>query len=183
MAWIQTYTGKAFDLSNPAPSMVCLPDIAHSLALQCRFTGHTVVPYSVARHSLLVADLVPPEFRLQALLHDAHEAYVGDVSTPLKWEVPAFRDVNARVWCAVADAFGIPRQLDASVKHADRVMLMTERRDLLAYCPEEWGAEFECIEPRPTPIRVTDTFGFGMVDARAFSAAVAEELQKRRRAA
>lgn len=183
MSWIQTFTGRAFDLRHPTPAMVNLPDIAHALGHLCRFTGHTSVPYSVARHSLAVAAIVPAELRLQALLHDAHEAYVGDISTPLKWEVPAFREVNDRVWRVVAAAFGIPEELDPAVKLADRIMLMTERRDLLAPCDSPWAPEFEAIEPHPEPIPIDDCRTFGAVDAWAFQRAVAAELHARRAAA
>lgn len=183
MAWVQTYTGQVFNLTNPQPAMVNLQDIAHSLAFLCRFTGHTIYPFSVAAHSMMVASLVPEEYRLQALLHDAHEAYIGDISTPLKSEIPAYRAVNNRVWNAVADAFRIPRELHPSVKHADRVMLMTERRDLLTFCPEPWAAEYEAVQPRDTEIRPADCEGFGMHDAWRFERAVTEEITKRRAAA
>lgn len=183
MSWIQTYSGRTFDLTAPTVAMVNLPDIAHALGHLCRFTGHTVMPYSVARHSLLVAALVPAELRLQALLHDAHEAYVGDISTPLKWEVPEFRAVNDRVWRVVAAAFGIPEELDPAVKLADRIMLMTERRDLLAPCDTRWAPEFEVIEPMPAEIGLDACKTFGHVDAWQFQRAVASELHKRRAAA
>lgn len=180
MNWIQTYSGVPFDLTDPNPAAVNLTDIAHALGYLCRFTGHTIHPFSVAMHSLMVADLVPVEHRLQALLHDAHEAYVGDVSTPLKWEVPAFREVSDRVWHAVADAFNVPRELHPTVKAADRVMLMTERRDLLTACPEPWAAEFEAVEPRPEKIGLPDCEGFGRVDAWRFERAVKQELLRQR---
>lgn len=180
MSWIQTATGQCFDLAKPSPDQVNLPDIAHALGHLCRFNGHTYVPYSVARHSLLVAELVPAEHRLQALLHDAHEAYIGDMSTPLKWILPEYRTIEMPIWHAVAAAFGIPAQLAPDVKHADRVMLMTERRDLLVHCPEPWQPEYEAIKPRARAITFADTRGFGRSDARDFSAAVTAELLKRR---
>ena len=182
MSWIQTYTGQAFDLVNPTPAMVNLPDIAHALGHQCRFTGHTSLPYSVAHHSLLVAELVDPEYRLQALLHDAHEAYIGDVSTPLKWLLPEYRTVERRVWLAVAAAFDIDPVLHPSVKEADRVMLMTERRDLLAPCAERWAPEFETVQPRAKQIDIHQ-MNFGSRDAWAYQRAVAAELQQRKAAA
>ena len=85
--WIQTFTGRAFDLSSPQPEQVCTEDIAHALANCCRYAGHSRWHYSVAQHSLLVAEIVAatdPELALAALLHDAAEAYIGDWSSPLK---------------------------------------------------------------------------------------------------
>jgi len=183
MSWIQTHSGQAFDLANPTPAMVNLPDIAHALGHICRFTGHTSMPYSVAHHSLLVADLVEPEHRLQALLHDAHEAYIGDMSTPLKWLMPTeYRVVEERVWLAVAAAFRIDPVLHPSVKQADRIMLMTERRDLLAPCDHRWAEEYEAVPAREKQIDVHQ-LNFGAQDAWAFQRAVGDELQKRRAAA
>ena len=81
---VPTYTGKAFDLSNPSPDKICLDDIAHSLSQLCRFVGSTHRFYSVAEHSLMVSHLVKPENKHWALMHDAAEAYTGDVISPLK---------------------------------------------------------------------------------------------------
>lgn len=80
--WIEMFSGTAVDLIQPDPETIRLDDIAHHLARIYRYTGGT--EWSVAAHSLCVAMLVPREFRLEALLHDAHEAYVGDVSSPMK---------------------------------------------------------------------------------------------------
>lgn len=179
MTWIQTFTGKPFDLMAPDPAAVCLEDIAHALASTCRFSGHTRVPYSVACHSMHVANLVPPEHRLQALLHDAHEAYIGDVSTPMKMMLgDQFRAVERQVWLAVAKAFDIDPELHPSVKHADRVMLMTERRDLLKPCDRKWAPEYEAIEPGKFELVVLDHH-FGLLDEVMFRQKVNEELRRR----
>ena len=84
-AEIVTYTGKIFDLLNPKPEMVCIKDIAHSLAYQCRYTGHTKFFYSVAQHCVLMAENPDlPGDPLQKLLHDAAETYIGDMARPWK---------------------------------------------------------------------------------------------------
>jgi len=80
--WIQTYTGKRFWPLDPRPEDVDILDIAHSLSLLCRFTGHTSSFYSVSQHSILVAQEVPKRLRLWALFHDAAEAYIGDIARP-----------------------------------------------------------------------------------------------------
>lgn len=149
--WIQTYTGKAFNFESPVPDMVCIEDVAHALAHINRFTGHLPVPYSVAQHSVLVSQqLPPPELRLQGLLHDAHEAYVGDVSRPLK-RMPGmepYRALEQRVWYVVARALGVPPTLDPAVKEADMRMLATEK--LL------FGQEFKTwdLPFKPYPIAI-----------------------------
>src|SRR5271156_4912831 len=81
-AWIQTFTGKKFYPFNPKPQDIDIRDIAHALSNICRFTGHTKRFYSVAEHSRNVAKLVPAHMKLQALLHDASEAYLCDIARP-----------------------------------------------------------------------------------------------------
>jgi 5'-deoxynucleotidase YfbR-like HD superfamily hydrolase len=112
---IRTYSGVKFDLLEPKANMVLLEDIARALAGIFRFTGYT--RYSVAQHSVFVADRVTPvdsELRLWALLHDAHEAYVGDVSAPLKeairqWGEPSRYDLIATgVQRAILQHLGLP---------------------------------------------------------------------------
>lgn len=84
---IRTYTGKEFQFTADIdPDTIDIRDIAHALSHLCRFTGHTNLFYSVAQHCLLVAEKIHggPEVKLAALLHDAAEAYVGDLSSPLR---------------------------------------------------------------------------------------------------
>lgn len=84
MSWIQTFTGKKVFPFAMTPDQVCIEDIAHALALKCRFTGHCKRFYSIAEHSVRVSWLVRPEVQLAALLHDAAEAYLPDFARPLK---------------------------------------------------------------------------------------------------
>lgn len=147
MTFIITYTGRQFELLAPTPLMVDLHDIAHALSLICRFNGHTQHHYSVAQHSVLVSRNVPPHLRLDALLHDAAEAYVGDVTSPLKRALgEAYKQIEARVEWAIADHFVVNRRMPTEVKLADLRALATERRDLLADHPSEWPM-LQGIEP------------------------------------
>lgn len=155
MSWIQTYSGRKFDLVNPTPDMVHFSDIAHALANVCRYTGHCRTFYSVAQHSTLVAAMLPDELKLQGLMHDATEAYVADLSRPLKQLVPAYQDIEARVWRVIAERFGLPAKLDPKVKHADNVLLMAERRELLNKPPEPWAPELEALAGEANAIRVS----------------------------
>lgn len=82
--WSYVSSGRAIDLTHPQTSDFDIEDIAWSLANIMRFNGHLETQISVARHSLEVSRLVPAELALAALLHDAHEAYVGDVVRPVK---------------------------------------------------------------------------------------------------
>lgn len=89
MTWIITSSGTKFDLLNPTAAMVRVSDIVHALSLVCRFTGHCAFHYSVAQHSLLVASILErnghsPEEQLYGLVHDTSEAYVNDLTRPLK---------------------------------------------------------------------------------------------------
>lgn len=77
-------SGKAIDVSKPNLGEIVLDDIAWSLAHTLRFNGHLKHQISVARHSIYVAELVPDYCKLAALLHDAHEAYLGDIVRPVK---------------------------------------------------------------------------------------------------
>lgn len=150
MTWIQTYTGKAFDLLRPSADMVCVEDIAHHLALINRFTGATAEPYSVAQHSVLCSYLVEPELALTALLHDASEAYVTDVSRPLKEAMRAdahgrtsYDRIAARVEAAIEERFDVALvHLPDAVKRADMRMLATERVHLHHSQPREWDQEW-----------------------------------------
>lgn len=130
MTWIQTYTLRAFDLLVPAPEMVDAEDIAHALSRINRFNGHTHgEPYSVAHHSMLVANLLaswgwPPAVVREGLLHDAGEAYYGDITSPVK------RFVTMEIDRVVRSALMLPEHETPIVKRADLVALAIERRDL-----------------------------------------------------
>lgn len=129
--WMITAGGRQFFLLDPKPSEVHIDDIAHALAHQCRFAGHTTRFYSVAEHSVHASHLVPDEHALSALLHDASEAYVGDLIRPLKRMLPDYERIEGVVWEAIADRFGVPRDMDPSIKWADNVMLLAERRQII----------------------------------------------------
>lgn len=129
MSWILTHSGRQFDLLAPTAAMISPHDIAHALANLCRFNGHTREHYSVAQHSLIVCDLAPEKHQLSALIHDATEAYLGDMTRPLKALMPEYRNAEQRVWITICDRFNIPQVLPESVIRADMVALATERRD------------------------------------------------------
>lgn len=162
MNWILTHTGKRFDLFEPDVDMIDPRDIAHSLAHLCRFNGHTREFYSVAQHSCIVAELVPEEHKLAALLHDATEAYLGDMTRPLKQWMPDYRGFEDIVWANVCERFDLALDLPATVHQADLIALATERRDLMPPDPDPWDflvgiePESQRIRPwSPTEARLT----------------------------
>ena len=128
---IKTVSGRDFVFAQPEMHDYLLSDIAHGLSHLCRFNGHTRVFYSVAQHSVLVAEQLPKEHRLAGLLHDASEAYLGDVTTPLKLLMPGYREVEDRTMRAIFSCYGLPYPMPDCVKAADLVMLVTEKRDLV----------------------------------------------------
>jgi 5'-deoxynucleotidase YfbR-like HD superfamily hydrolase len=146
--WIQTFTGKRFELFAPTAEQVDVLDIAHALAHLCRFAGHTAELYTVAQHSLLVAQLLPPELRLWGLLHDGAEAYTGDFPRPLKvrlqildedGRVQPYYWAEQRIERAIGERYGLAWPMPAAVKRADNVALATEARDLLQGGPRhDW---------------------------------------------
>jgi hypothetical protein len=152
MNCILTHTGRRFDLFEPDADMIDPRDISHSLAHLCRFNGHTREFYSVAQHSCIVADLVPEEHKLAALLHDAAEAYLGDMTRPLKQWIHAYQDFEYWTWRRVCERFDIPSELPGCVQQADLIALATERRDLMSTDPAIWDCLIG-IEPMAESIR------------------------------
>lgn len=137
--YVSTFSGNRFYPLEARIDRVAIEDIAHGLAYQCRFNGQTRAFYSVAQHSLIVAQLVPPPLRMAALLHDAAEAYLGDMVKPLKVLLPAFASLEERVSALIAQAFDIDFSDYAPIKRADLIALATEKRDLMPHSSERWA--------------------------------------------
>lgn len=170
--WIQTYTGRAFELLDPKPDQIDVLDIAHALSQLCRFTGHCREFYSVAQHSCLVAeiasdlwradraDVCPTIVSLTALMHDAAEAYAADVSTPLKralrgeGQLSEYDVIEARIHALIAKRFGfdhVAAGYAGLVKRADMIALATEHAALFdGPPPRSWGFDL----PQPWPYKI-----------------------------
>lgn len=145
--WMLTAQGHEHHVvgTQAAANTFELEDVAHALALQNRFNGHTKRPYSVAEHSLLVADIAAADGatvlqQLAALMHDAHEAYTGDVVSPVKWALgQPWQDFESghahllRKRFGLLGAFASCRQ---QLHQWDLIALATERRDLTMWEPE-----------------------------------------------
>lgn len=154
--WIETYTGQRFHFENPPPEEIHLQDIAHSLAYQCRYNGHSQFFYSVAEHCVIMSDWLLDEgyshkVALTALLHDAAETYIGDLARPVKEKVPQFKAIEAKIDRAVAVKFKIIYPFPSIIKECDTRILVDERRQVMGKTKNEWGTD--SFEPLGVSIR------------------------------
>ena len=140
---IALYNGDFFDFKNPENHEFDIEVIAHALSNICRFTGHTVRHYSVAEHSVLVSRLVSPSSALEGLLHDAAEAYIGDVSSPLKAMLPEYRAIETEVEKAIAKYFNLRFPLSPEVKIADKSLYRQELRQMTNGHDDIWSTDLK----------------------------------------
>jgi 5'-nucleotidase len=150
--YLQTVSGRWVNPFDPDPEQLDAGDIARALANQCRFGGHSRVFYSVAQHSVIVSELVlertgDPADAFAALMHDATEAYLGDMPHPVKHRSPlgaAFRPAEGHLEQAIRNRFQIKPDVP-EIKRVDRALLATERR---AFSAENWDwPELDGVEP------------------------------------
>ena len=153
--WMVTASGRKFWPLDPRPEEVFIEDVSHALALQCRFNGSCREFYSVAEHSVRVSLECAPEDALWGLLHDASEAYTGDLIRPLKAqpEMIGFCHVEKALQAVICRRFGLYERMPRSVSHADDVLLATEARDLMPGGGRDWRL---MPEPLEVPIHPWD---------------------------
>lgn len=137
---IVTYTGKEIDIFDIKPSDICIEDIAHSLSLQCRAMGHFDRFYSVAEHCYSLSLVVPTEMAMVALLHDASEAYITDIPTPIKDAIPELRIVEKQIQGVISEYFNLSSDYNSLIKKWDREMFVRETQLLFT--------EFDSRYPR-----------------------------------
>lgn len=128
---IRTFTGIYIDPLNPEPDQIHIEDIAHALSHICRFNGHTKEFYSVANHSIWVAAHCPEELRLQALLHDASEAYLCDIPKPFKHRLTNYCEIEENLMHVIASRFGFKWPVSPRVKEYDELALEWEWGNLV----------------------------------------------------
>lgn len=131
---LQTYSGIAFNVLEPTETDILLPDIAHALSNQSRFGGHLRKFYSVAQHCILVSSLIPrhrADLKLVGLLHDASEAYLIDVPTPVKRAMPIYGQIEDKLLNVIAKRFDFNPDLFLQVKPYDKKALEIEARHLM----------------------------------------------------
>jgi hypothetical protein len=141
--WMQTYSGRQFYPLAADPEDISGDDIAHSLSLICRYGGHIDRFYSVAEHCVLMSYYVAEEYALWALLHDATEAYVGDMVRPLKRQIPQYVEIEDRLMRVIVDAYNLATyEMPAAVKDADNRILLDERAVLFVKPPAgRWAVD------------------------------------------
>lgn len=135
--WMETFTGKKVNPLELRIEDIDIVDIAHALSQMCRYGGHCHKFYSVAEHSVRVAVKIGEEglysLRLAALLHDAEEAYLGDVIRPLKYSFPTLVEAGLQAQYVIYKAFKV--SIDDvginAIKMLDNVLIATEARDLM----------------------------------------------------
>jgi len=134
--WMQTYSGKRFHPLSPRAEDIDIVDIAHALSMACRYGGHCKWHYSVAQHCVLVASKAPPEAKLHALLHDASEAYLGDVIRPLKHQeaMSDYRLAEHTLEAAINRKFLTTVAFD-EVKLLDNRIITDEKEQLMVPTP------------------------------------------------
>ena len=161
---IMLQSGQLFDLTSPKTNEFNIEDIAHGLSHICRFVGQAARFYSVAEHSVLVSHVVPHS-QLAALLHDAAEAFMGDVSTPLKRLLPEFHAIEERIERAIFSRFGVDWPTPPEVKLADIQVLAAEVQVLM---PKNW------LKLNPAPVKIQ---GLPPIEAKALFLARYYELR------
>ena len=158
---IRTFTGKLVDPLNLQPADICIEDIAHHLSNEARFSGATRWHYSVAQHSIYVSFACEPEHALHGLLHDAEEAYLKDIPSPLKYteEFRLYRDAANRAQRAIWQKYGLPDTVPSDVKAADIRTYLTESRDIMSVAGTVDGYEpYESEIKRHKPYRIERVF-------------------------
>jgi hypothetical protein len=151
--WIQTYSGIKFHFTEPDPAEININDIAHALSNLCRFTGHVRKYYSVAEHSIYVSQLVPSRLALAGLLHDAAEAYIGDMAKPIKEQMEEFRHLEYFILDTIFQKFDLPSEYlyndYKEIKNVDYKLCYTEGNQLMPDV-SQWIKQ---VMPYPLTIR------------------------------
>ena len=159
--WIQTMNACQFHPFDPRPEDIDPNHIAHALSNKCRFGGYPKTLYSVAQHSMLVAEIAygksghDREVYLWGLLHDAAEAYLPDVATPMKKhpKFAFFRELEAQIMLAVCERFHLPPEMPAVVHEADQMALAAEAKELMQPLHPDWKEWIDGIEPITTHVQ------------------------------
>lgn len=149
---IRTFSGKWVNVFAPSGDSICIQDIAHALSHQCRFGGHTHTHYSVAQHSVHCCQMIKREHKLSALLHDASEAYMVDIPSPIKKNLENYKEIEDGLMKVIADVFGFQYPLHKDIHTVDNLMLQIEWDnifegkktvpDFTFYSPEKSKKEF-----------------------------------------
>lgn len=153
---IRTFSGIYMNVFEPTLEMICIEDIAHALSNQCRFGGHLPEYYSVAQHSFLCASLIGEKHELAALLHDASEAYLLDIPSPIKKRLSNYKEIEDGLMKLIAEKFCFKYPLEQPVKDIDEEVLKLEWEQLMLQ--QEVVKNFVCWSPAYAKQRFLGTF-------------------------
>lgn len=168
MTWIQTFTGRKFDLTNLSSNQIDIVDIAAGLSKVCRFAGQCPYFYSVAEHCVLGANYIlrtypdhphKDSLALEFLLHDATEAYLGDISYPLKQLIgPEYKRMEIELDKVIRSqlinsSYKIPPEDSEIISNLDISMCVVER-DYMMGCIHRWSDRYENAERIPIDLEL-----------------------------
>lgn len=149
--WISTADGSRFDFENP--DLISFRDIVMALGAIPRYLGHTTRPYTVAQHSVIVSKLAEHygygrDLQFIGLMHDAAEAYCGDVPRPLKRQLPNYNRIIERVEKMIAERFGYTYPHPGVIGELDNEVFFYERRGISRHDL----VDVSDVDPPPPPI-------------------------------
>jgi len=178
-----TFTGKAVNPVAPTVDMICLEDIATALSNNCRWGGHTEVPYSIAQHSVMVMAALEiflgkdctDEMRRQALIHDASEAYMCDIPAPLKQQMPEYEQIEEGLQKVIAERFGLLYPWHQYVHAADKASMVVLEAPI---CGKErdWFSYYDETEPYKSWIKALEQRTLPMLVDKVWTAPVAKSV-------
>ena len=145
---IRTYSGQYVNVFNPDPATLNIEDIAHHLAMQCRFGGALPEHYSVAQHSFHVCTLLHADQQLAGLLHDASEAYLVDVPRPIKKQLKDYQRIEDGLMRIIAQKFGFQYPFTPEVHAADQQLLQQEWHCLMLRNWADWDHTILYMQPQ-----------------------------------
>lgn len=160
--YIETFTNKQYYFLDPKPEQVCIEDIAQALSMNCRYSGHVKEFYSVAEHSCIISDMVldltgNSQLALDALLHDASEAYLTDIPRPIKQHIKNYKDIELISEKCIQKALGC-NSMNGLIKHIDMHIVRDEAEQLFQSVPfwvydyESVGVTVNCLTPKQAKI-------------------------------
>ena len=144
-------SGKRLEYDNIDIDSIDIDDIAHALSNICRYSGNCNQFYSVAQHSVLVSYYVSKEYTLQALMHDAAEAYISDIPSPLKQLLPKVNEIEENIIKHIFFKFNIDYPISEEVKKVDKQVLLLEK-ELLINNQNDWGIDVDPLLIAQNPL-------------------------------
>lgn len=138
---IRAFSGAYVDVFDPKPEMFLIEDIAEGLAYKYRWGGHSASKITVAEHCVKVAICCAPNNKLAGLLHDASEAYLSDIPSPIKKHLHEYKVIENRVMKCIAEKFGFEWPMSTYIKAADNDQLHREWHEVVLETGETLSPE------------------------------------------